>query len=141
MSEYAYHLDEDVAVRIARLLRAVGRDVTTCHDVGLVRAKDWQQLLYAAEGRRVLLTNNRKDFELLHGAWLGWAWAWGTAAVHAGILVLDQHRPAEEIVHAIVALESAARPVPNMLYRWRAVRGWEASLIIIRQSLSPSSLS
>jgi hypothetical protein len=120
------YLDSDVSRWLAPLLRAAGHDATTAHAEGRRGASDDEQLLFAAQEGRVLLTHNRADFVLLHGAWRRWPAAWGVAApAHPGILVLD-HRPEAELVGVVDAFVGGTPPAPlvGALYWWRGGSGW-----------------
>ncbi|MCF4967276.1 DUF5615 family PIN-like protein [Nostoc sp. CMAA1605] len=59
------YLDEDVNVLVADLLRARGFDALTVRDAGQLQASDEEQLAYAVNQRRTLVTHNRTDFEEL----------------------------------------------------------------------------
>lgn len=50
------YLDEDVNVLISQLLRARGFDVITTREVGQLGKSDWEQLRYALNQGRALLT-------------------------------------------------------------------------------------
>ena len=86
----AYYLDNDVGQELAALLGAYGEDVTTAAREGLRSASDDEHLLRAAGQERLPVTHNRRDFLLLHQAWLRWSTAWGVQRSHAGILVIPQ---------------------------------------------------
>ncbi len=59
------YLDEDVNVLVADLLNARGFDVLTVRDAGQLQSSDEEQLAYAVEQQRALVTHNRSDFEYL----------------------------------------------------------------------------
>jgi len=69
MSRIKIYLDEDVDVEIAARLRAYGFDVLTTRDAGNTGASDEQQLIYAADAQRAILTHNRRDFTRRHKMW------------------------------------------------------------------------
>src|SRR2546426_1034913 len=56
----------------ARILR-YGHDVKTTVAAGRVGKPDYDQLLYAYQSRRILVTQNVRDFAYVHDAWLAWA--------------------------------------------------------------------
>ena len=87
-----FYLDSDVGQELAALLEAQGEDVTTATREGLRSATDDEHLLRASEQRRIIVTHNRNDFELLHQAWLRWSSAWGVERYHGGSLVIPQPR-------------------------------------------------
>ena len=60
-------MDEQIAPSLARALRLRGVDVTTSEDAGLNGATDSQQLDFAHEQGRVIVTFD-KDFLRLHHA-------------------------------------------------------------------------
>jgi len=65
------------------------------------RAGDQSHLLYAAQVQRTPVTNNIKDFLLLHRAWREWSRAWNTLQSHAGILLVPQVRPEQRAATAL----------------------------------------
>ena len=64
------YLDEHLDTGMTAILSGLGHDVVHTFDVGNRGALDSQQLLFAAETERVLVTLNREDFEELHRWWL-----------------------------------------------------------------------
>ena len=121
-----FFLDHNVRVLVAELLRASGQTAVTARDLFLTRATDDELLLAAAERGWTLVTNNRKDFELLHDAWLRWSAAWGAAAAHAGILVLPQPWPADRSARVLRDFLASSRPLSNALYVFRgSAGGWD----------------
>jgi hypothetical protein len=81
-----------------------------------------------------LVTHNRKDFELLHAAWIRWSGAWQTTAQHVGILILPQ---AWSVERAVLELSSATTSLvlPNHLYRYLPASGWQPSALVEYQLL------
>jgi predicted nuclease of predicted toxin-antitoxin system len=61
----AFHLDEQVPPTLADALRNRGIDVTTTADAGLIGTSDREQLAFALEAGRVLITQD-VDFLRLH---------------------------------------------------------------------------
>jgi predicted nuclease of predicted toxin-antitoxin system len=59
------YLDEDVNVVIADLIKARGFDALTARDAGQLRKSDREQLEFATNQQRVIVTHNRGDFEAL----------------------------------------------------------------------------
>jgi len=64
-----FYLDADIKLDLAHLLRQRRHDVVTAHEAGRRRAGDEEQLVYAAEHGRILVSHNGKDYELLQRAW------------------------------------------------------------------------
>lgn len=83
------YLDADVDPLAGRLLRERGYDVSMAGEVGLSGATDLEQLAYAAQMGRVLVTHNIRDFVPLYEQW------WREQRRHPGILVSRQYRRAE----------------------------------------------
>ncbi len=119
----SFYLDNDIARECADELRAHGHDVIMTRELGRARATDDEQLLFAAQQGRILVTHNWRDFLLLHYAWCRWPLAWDPAVVlppHAGILVIPQPpdllpREAAEVVHHYVQSNA---PLANEYAMW-----------------------
>lgn len=80
-------------------------------------------LLHAADHDLIVVTHNRRDFELLHFAWTRWGLVWTVQPNHSGILVLPQQWPVARAVHE---LTSAANDLDlrNNLFRFDHEHGW-----------------
>src|SRR5438552_3312908 len=89
-------------------------------------AGDEEPLLFAARESRTLITNNIKDFVLLHRAWLRWMGIWGVGLRHAGILIVPQVRPWQrsETAGRMNDLLALGLPGPNERYQWSQRAGW-----------------
>jgi hypothetical protein len=84
----------------------------------------------------VLLAYNRRDFTMLHDAWVSWPQAFGLQLpAHPGILVLDPATPAM-LAEAIISFvdSTPAETLANGLFWWQrrgvwyrriVQRGWE----------------
>lgn len=57
-----FYLDADLSPRIAELLRRQGFDAVSAHEVGKPRIPDKEQLAFAAQQDRCLVTRNSRDF-------------------------------------------------------------------------------
>ena len=113
-----FHLDHDVSRYLVAPLRAFGRNVATARELGLEAATDGRQLLAAADAGRTLVSHNRKDFELLHDAWLRWTEAWNVQQQHEGVLILPQSRDIQGLADALEGFASACLTARGRLYRW-----------------------
>jgi 3-mercaptopyruvate sulfurtransferase SseA len=80
----AFYLDEDTPEALAQTLVGYGHTAMTTTQADRKGAKDYEQLWFAAMRGWVLLTLNRKDYMLLHGAWKHW----GVDRQHAGTIIL-----------------------------------------------------
>jgi predicted nuclease of predicted toxin-antitoxin system len=85
----ALYLDENVDVLVAAMLRARGFDVATTHERQKTGASDPQQLLFAIEEARCIVTHNRNDFVVLHTQSVN------NNQSHMGIIVAAMRRPGE----------------------------------------------
>ncbi len=77
------YIDEMIPARLARELRRRGYDVESCHDVGRGNRAipDEDQLVYATDEGRAILTFNMVDYVPLDSAWKQ------AGRQHAGIVV------------------------------------------------------
>jgi hypothetical protein len=123
----ALYLDEDAPEDLASLLAVRGHFTVTTRAEGRKGAPDERQLWYAAEHRWTLITMNRRDYRLLHGAWLLWTHEWSIQSQHAGILILDHLFPVD-VPRAVDAIHDLVHDVEtrlqNSLYDWSRNAGW-----------------
>jgi hypothetical protein len=118
----AIYIDHDVAVNVARRLEALGHTATTARSLNLTGAPDGYHLLLASQSGWLLITHNRKDFELLHDAWLRWSKAWGASATHGGILVLP-HGDSEANAQRVNDFIAGRSSLGNSYHEWTNA-GW-----------------
>ncbi len=62
MAEIKLYLDEDISHTVAEVLRSRGYDVLSAHEVGMRSKADDEQLDYAIENERTLITFNARHF-------------------------------------------------------------------------------
>jgi len=91
-------LDECISPDLASAMRQRGWDVISAHEVGLVGGTDEEQLEFAAQTGRVLLTFDVLDFQELAKRWSQ------QGREHAGIL-LCQHLPKQAYGKLLKRLE------------------------------------
>lgn len=91
------YLDEDVNVLVADLLKARGFDVLTVRDAGQLQASDEEQLAYAVNHERTMVTHNRADFEELIQIYFD------TEQIHYGV-ILAVRRPPQNIAQRLLAI-------------------------------------
>lgn len=123
----SFYLDEDIPVMLANPLRAQGHTTTTTRDAVRLGNADPTQLLFAADSVMTFVTHNRTDFARLHEAWLTWAYGWGVARSHAGIIVLGRVRgksPEEYAVHIGDLLREIRTPLVDTFFRWHPETEW-----------------
>jgi len=109
------YLDEDVIPELARVLRSVGLDVVSAHEVGALGVTDEEQLARAPAEGRVLLSFNYRHFLRIGRDW------YAARHRHAGIIVsYRQYRRRElgELRSAIARLlDSVSREeLENSVY-------------------------
>ena len=88
-------LDEDVHPPLAEALRRRGYDAVHVQEVGRKGLDDAEQLAYAAEQARCLVSFNVGDFSRLHVEYLT------QNETHAGIF-LSKQRPVGEVLRRLV---------------------------------------
>lgn len=98
------YFDEDADARLAQALRQRGYDVETTVEAGLLEASDEEQLAYAVNQKRALVTHNIKHFPGEHARWIE------TGRKHWGIIILVGHS----------AVGAWLRRMENLLNRFSA---------------------
>ena len=85
MSLLRYHLDEDCqSAALAAALRQHGIEVVTTNEANIVGMDDDAQLEHAARQHAAIVTNNIRDYTMLHARWLN------QGRTHAGIVLFPQ---------------------------------------------------
>jgi predicted nuclease of predicted toxin-antitoxin system len=74
-----FFLDENVPVRLARMLQDRDQEVLTVRGSLMRDTSDDALLVYAVEHDYIFVTRNKDDFVLLHGAWVRWSSRWGVS--------------------------------------------------------------
>lgn len=92
------YLDEDVDVLVAELLRRHGFSATTALEKAQLHRDDYDQMSYAVEQQKTLVTHNRADFESLALSYF----AEGKA--HFGIIIAVRRSPHEIVRRLLVIL-------------------------------------
>ncbi len=121
-----FYLDNDVPVAFALELQVLGHTVVTARDLRLLNAGDEVHLLNAAQQGRIFASHNKKDFELLHAAWLYWTSVWQIGLEHAGILIVRQQKLlAPQMAREIDSLITMPNGrLANQLFDWGPTTGW-----------------
>jgi predicted nuclease of predicted toxin-antitoxin system len=83
------YLDEDVHVRIARIVQGHGFLVSTARRENMLGATDKEQLAFASDRGLVVVTHNRVDFEALARQY------YEEGRDHAGIICAVRRSPRE----------------------------------------------
>jgi hypothetical protein len=97
MSQVRYFTDEDVYGVLAPQLRGAGFDAVSTPEAGRRGCDDPDQLLWAFQEGRVLVTFNVSDFARLHHELMA------QGGHHAG-LVVSQQRPIGDVLRRLVHL-------------------------------------
>ncbi len=118
----AFYADHNVSLELAQRLRLMGHILVTARDLGLGWATDDEHLLVAARATQTLITHNRKDFVLLHNAWIRWTGEWGVEQQHGGILITPQTLAVSQAAIEIDKFTKAGQPLVGRLYEWRGGR-------------------
>lgn len=106
-----FYFDEDVSLAIVRNLQQRGFDALSSHAAHMLRQNDEQQLWFAVEQRRTLVTHNRADFEYLHNQWQE------ANRQHFGIVIAKRRAKDEMVVIKLLELlnELTAEEMRNQL--------------------------
>jgi len=91
------YLDEHLSPLLARMLRDRGIDCLTAVEAGNLGQSDEEQLTYATDHGRVLLTFDRADFLALATQWAD------RGQPHAG-MILSRQGPASELLRPLLHL-------------------------------------
>ncbi len=104
-------LDEDVDLIVANMLRSHGFDVLTTQEAGRKAKSDPDQLAFATGKGYVILTHNRKDYEVLAVEYFE------SARSHAGIIISVQ-RSSKEITRRVLLVlnRNSAAEMIDLLY-------------------------
>jgi hypothetical protein len=84
MDQIAFYLDEDIQSGLAEALRIRGVNLLTTMEAGMIGSDDIQQLIFASENKRSLVSYNKRDFARLHYQWMS------KQKTHQGIILSDQ---------------------------------------------------
>ena len=113
-------LDEDVAVRLATLLRRLDCDVLTTRDAGRANQKltDDDQLAFASSDGRAIFTHDVSDYSNIAKAWAE------AGRAHSGIIVSERAEPIELRDRLLVLFDDYADGIPNLFLRLPRLSGF-----------------
>jgi predicted nuclease of predicted toxin-antitoxin system len=94
------YLDEDVDVLLADLVRARGFRATTTQEAGNVGKTDAEQLAFATDQAKTILTHNRADFEALARRYFK------DKQNHSGIIIAVRRHPKELARRLLILLNA-----------------------------------
>jgi hypothetical protein len=92
------YLDEDVSARAAEMIAARGFNLLSTVQAGRLGTSDADQLSFASIQGRVLVTHNRRDFELLVQEYFA------KGIRHAGLIIAVRRPPRDLTLRLLTAL-------------------------------------
>jgi hypothetical protein len=119
MSLIRFMTDEDVYGHVAVQLRAVGFDAVSTPEAGRLGASDPDQLSWAAQQGRALITFNVGDFARLHYEWM-------SQDLHHAGLILSQQRSLGDVLRRLLNL-SQDLSQEDMQDRLEYLSNWPSS--------------
>ena len=119
-----FYLDEDIPHPVGDMLARRGHDFVHTYDVGNRSLTDPQQLLFAANAGRIIVTFNRRDFAILHQFWTALN-AWGQLArQHSGILTTWGQVSTGQWADLIDDFVGQGRNLDNQMWAWQRQQGY-----------------
>jgi hypothetical protein len=97
MSLISFFTDEDVYGHVAEQLRAAGIDAISTPEAGRLGSGDPEQLSWAAQQGRALITFNVGDFARLHYEWI-------SQDLHHARVIVSQQRPLGDLIRRLLHL-------------------------------------
>jgi len=104
-----FYLDEDLAPRLAKMLRRRGIDAVSAHELGNTQLTDLEQLDRAVLQGRCLVSANARDFIVLGRA------AIAAGMPHAGIVLCSSRAHGGDVAGLARRLTEMARLYPRGL--------------------------
>ncbi|MBM3239471.1 hypothetical protein FJZ31_24525 [Candidatus Poribacteria bacterium] len=117
MSVISIYTDEDIHGQVALQLRRRGFDALSATEAGNLGIPDEEQLNFAIQHRRAILSFNRRDFCRMHTEYLT------SGQQHCGIIVSPQF-PIGEVVKRCLRLLSTLT-AEEMVNRLEFLSGWK----------------
>lgn len=117
MSTISIYTDEDMHGQVAPQLRRRGFDTLSTPEVGNLELSDEEQLDFAIQNKRAVLSFNRRDFCRMHAEYLT------SGRKHYGIIVSTQ-LPIGEVVKRCLRLLSALT-AEEMVNRLEFLSNWK----------------
>lgn len=131
----SFYLDENVSEQLRPLLERHGHRAIIARSVHGGRTSDHEHVATATRNNWLLVTHDRKDFRLLHRAWIEWFSEFGVEPIptHADILLIPQ--PPLASIHEQAAMIQAFLqrfPTKNQrgsrFFVWSMTVGWHEDI-------------
>lgn len=84
MPRISFYLDEHIQAALGEALRARGVDILTTQEAGNIGVEDVEQLIFAAQNKRCLLSYDKRHYAKIHFDWIS------SKKPHTGIILSDQ---------------------------------------------------
>lgn len=127
----AVYIDTDLNRLLGVELQELGNDVLIAvDDPTRVELPDPVHLIDAALGGRVLLTQSKADFLVLHQALAHWTRRWAIPVRSSGIVIIDSFRAAEvrPVAEALDAVFRIGWQPGETIWRYNHRHGWQRGL-------------
>lgn len=118
MTSIKFYLDEDINVRLAVALRNKGFDAISTPEAKRLKTQDPQQLDYATQNERVIVTCNISDYAKLHNEYQD------LKKKHYGIIVTAQQISIGEMLHRLTNL-TYKLSAEDMINRLEYLGNWK----------------
>lgn len=97
MARISLYLDEHIQSALGESLRARGVDILTTQEARNIGVEDVDQLLFASQNNRSLLSYNKRHFAKIHSDWIS------TKRSH-GVIILSDQLPAGIVLRRLMRL-------------------------------------
>lgn len=103
------YLDEDISPKVSAILRKKRIDAVSAHETGMLEASDEQQLSFAADNGRTMVTRNRDDFITLTVQFFE------ALKPHKGLIIVPHTIPGSEFGKLASLLAKLSKDYPRGL--------------------------
>jgi predicted nuclease of predicted toxin-antitoxin system len=101
--------DEDISPKVSEILRKKGMDAVSAHEADMLQMSDKEQLTFAADDGRVMVTRNRDDFITLTVQFFE------DLKPHNGLIIVPHTIPGSEFSKLASLLAKFAKKYPKGL--------------------------
>ena len=103
------YIDEDISPKVAEILRKREVDATSAHETGMLEASDEEQLKFASNEGRAMVTRNRNDFITLTVQFFE------SLKPHNGLIIVPHTIPGSEFSKLATLLANFSKSAPKGL--------------------------